>query len=87
MHACFLAAFVCAAMNAAPLPYPALKRDGNVLPSVCVPTELQALKKQFARYKYKQETQAWKAVTTLLCGSRTEENTRYIKRMMRWQQS
>jgi hypothetical protein len=77
-----LAASGCAATNADGLRYPTLKQDGTVLQSVCIPSELQGLKEQFARYKYKDEAKAWKAVTTLLCGAKTEKNTRYIRNMM-----
>jgi hypothetical protein len=77
-----LAAFGCAATNADTLPYPTLKQDGTILPSVCVPTELRGLKEQFAQFKYKDGSKAWKAITTLLCGAKTDENTRYIRNMM-----
>lgn len=78
-----LSAFGCAAKGVEASPYPTLKQDGAVLLSVCVPTELQVLKDQFARYKYKDEANAWKAVTTLLlCGDKTKANTRYIKKIL-----
>ena len=76
------AAFGCAAKGVEATPYPTLKQDGAVLSSVCVPTELQALKDQLTRYKYKDEASAWKAVTTLLCGDKTKANTHYIKNML-----
>jgi hypothetical protein len=77
-----LCAFGFAAKGVETSPYPTLKQDGAVLSSVCVPSELQALKDQFVRYKYKDEADAWKAVTTLLCGDKTKANTRYIKNML-----
>lgn len=77
-----LAALGCSATNIKAPPYPTLKKDGIILTSVCVPPQLRQLKEQFARYKYKDEEEAWKAVITLLCGSTTEENTRYVRYLM-----
>jgi hypothetical protein len=74
--------FGCASRSAEASPYPTLKQNGVVLSSVCVPSELQELKDQFAQYKYKNEATAWRAVTTLLCGKKTKANTRHIQNML-----
>lgn len=76
------AALGCAATNADEITRQTLKQDGKVLQSVCVPAELRGLKEQFAQYKLKDDTKAWNAVTTLLCGAKTEQNTRYIRGLM-----
>lgn len=79
---CLCAVAACASSNASTRPYPTLRQAGNTLLSVCAPTELRGLKVQFAQYKLKDDTKAWYAVTTLLCGTKTEQNTRYIRGLM-----
>lgn len=79
---CFLSAFFSAPTNASESSYPTLNVDGNTLSSVCGLTEQKALKEQFVMYKYPDAAAAWKALITLLCSSKSQKNTRYIKNMM-----
>jgi hypothetical protein len=74
-----LAILVCTVTSAVATPFPPLTQQGSILLSVCAPRQLQKLKTSFIRYKLVDEENAWKAVTVLLYGRTTVENTRYIK--------
>lgn len=79
---CSLSALLSVPTSASELSYPTLNVDGTTFSSVCGPTEQKALKEQFVRYKYKNPADAWRAVMTLLCSSKSQKNTRYVRNMM-----
>lgn len=79
---CSLAVPGFGATNADAAPYPTLNRNGKAFFSVCDPTQLRTLKKQFAEHHYKDDEKVWKVITIVLCGSKSHKNTRYIRNIL-----